>query len=100
MDTLHIKKRWDIYLNGRDGVKATAVAMLTMWMHLFPACGEFAETLHAFLVATARVLLILVLPLLFWIAPVSAIFTAHRIVTDEEIRARLRAGIHKNGGNA
>jgi hypothetical protein len=98
MDIDKKETRWDIYLNGRDGLKESAHAMLTMWWHLFPACGEFGEALYEFFAATARVFIILVLPLLFWIAPITAIFTAHRLLTDEEIRAQLRAGIHKNGG--
>jgi hypothetical protein len=95
--TAQIKERWDIYLNGRDGLKESACDLLTMWRHLFPACGIFAEALRDFLSATIAVLAILVMPLLFWVAPITAIFTAHRILTDDEIRAQLRAGIHKNG---
>lgn len=92
-----LKERWDIYINGRDGLRESASAMVTMWRYLFPACGAFAEALYEFLAATVRVLMVIMLPLLFWIAPITAIFTAHRILTDDEIRAQLRRDIHGNG---
>jgi hypothetical protein len=98
--SLHLKRRWDIYLNGSDGAKELTLNMLTMWQHLMPACGLFGEALVEFIGAVARVLLVIILPLLFWIAPVISIFTAHRLATDEEIRERLRNDIHKNGRGA
>lgn len=92
-----MKERWDIYWNGTSGAKELIWGLLTMWRHLLPACGEFAEAIVPFLTTLARVFLIIALPFIFWLAPVIAIFSAHRIVSEEEVRHRLRAGIHKNG---
>lgn len=94
-----VKERWDIYVNGTDGVKQTTLSMLTLWRALFPACGLFGETLVEFLGALLKVVLILVLPLLFWLAPLISIFTAHRRLTDDEVRAILRKDMHRNGSS-
>lgn len=94
----NLKRRWDIYLNGRSGAKELTVSMLTLWRHLLPACGLFGEALVELITALVRVVMVLVLPLLFWIAPLISFFTAHHEWTEDEARARLRARIHKNGG--
>jgi hypothetical protein len=96
--SFQLKRRWDIYLNGTDGAKELTVNMLTMWRHLFPAFGLFAEALVGLIAALGRVAFVLALPLLFWIAPLVSMFTAHRTLSDDEVRERLRARIHKNGG--
>jgi hypothetical protein len=94
---MNLKRRWDIYWNGADGAKETTRNMLTMWAHLFPACGIFAEALVEFLGSLLRVLLVLVAPLLFWTAPVISIFTAHRTLSDEEVRQLWRERGYTHG---
>lgn len=89
--------RFDIWLNGANGAKQLTVAMLCMWRSLTPACGPFAESLIEFLIALSRVIIVIVAPFLFWLAPVIAIFTAHRMVSEDEVRARMRANMHRNG---
>ena len=92
-----LKDRWDIYINGTDGAKRLTVNMLTMWRHLLPACGLFGESLVGLLSALLFVVVVLVLPFLFWLAPLVSIFTAHRTLSDAEVRERLRRDIHRNG---
>lgn len=92
-----MSERWDIYWRGKYGAKELMGNMLKAWTYLLPAGGEFGEAFVAAVRAFCLVLWIIVCPLFFWIAPIIAIFTAHRIVSDEEMSARLRAGIHKNG---
>lgn len=43
------------------------------------------------------VVAIVILPFVFWAAPIVAIFTAHRLLSDDEVRARMRADMHRNG---
>jgi hypothetical protein len=93
----HIRERIDVYLNGTDGAKELTINMLTMWQHLFPACGLFAEALVELIKAVLRVVIVVLMPLLFWIAPVISVFTAHRMLSDAEVRQRMRADIHRNG---
>jgi hypothetical protein len=93
------KHRWNIYLNGTYGVKEISVAMLTMWRYLLPACGLFGEVTVKFLAASYSVAVIFVMPFLFWLAPLISIFTAHRTLTDEEVRERLRRDIHRKGSS-
>jgi hypothetical protein len=92
-----IERRWDIYLNGRDGVKQLTINSLCAWRVISPVCGRFANALVEFLTATLILAGILVLPFAFWLAPFVAIFSARRVVSEDEIRARMRKDIHCNG---
>ena len=92
-----LKERWDIYWNGTSGARELTHALLTAWRYLLPACGQFAEALVPLLMALSRVAVILVAPLLFWTAPFISIFAAHRSLTDDEVRARMRRDLHRNG---
>jgi Na+/melibiose symporter-like transporter len=94
---IHLKERLNIYLNGTDGAKDLTFALLTMWLHFFDAAGALGAAFIAFVLALSRVLLVLVAPFFFWIAPIISLFTAHRIVPEAEMRQRLRDGMHKNG---
>jgi heme/copper-type cytochrome/quinol oxidase subunit 1 len=49
---------------------------------------------------TQPLLLALLGPVLVPLAPVLAIWTAYVPLTDEEVRERMRRGIHQNGGAA
>lgn len=90
-----MSERWDIYLNGEYGLKHVLRAWLTSWAELFPACGMFADALVNFLIAVLRVFLIFCLPFCFWAAPIVAIFTARRIVSDETIYQQMMTDRNK-----
>lgn len=79
-----IKCAMDIYVNGEGGLAELIREILPLWRYLFPAAGRFGEAAVEFIVATIRVVLVIVLPLLFWLVPVIALFTAHRVMPDEE----------------
>lgn len=95
--SFHFKERLDIYLNGTDGAKELTMNLLTTWRHYPDAAGALGAAFLSFIASLLRVFFVLFAPLLFWIAPLVSIFTAHRSVPEAEIRQRLRDGMHKNG---
>jgi hypothetical protein len=94
------KRRWRIYVHGNCGVKEATVGMLLAWRNVPELVADMWDPIRSIAHTAFLLVVALVAPLLFWLAPVLAIFTAYTEPTEEEIRARLRARIHKNGGTA
>lgn len=93
----HAKERWTIYFHGTDGVKALTFGLLSMWRHVPTEFRAWGKALAAVLRASVVVVWVLIGPLMFWLAPVIAIFTAHRVVPEAEVRARMRQRMHQMG---
>lgn len=88
-----MKSRWQIYINGRHGLKEAFVGMLLAWRNVPELAQEVWEACWSVLMLVTALLI----PFFCWLAPILAIFTAHHVPSDEEVCARLRANIHKNG---
>lgn len=90
-------QRFDIWWNGTDGVKHIARSFIGMWKYFIPACGLFGQAAVDLTGALLACIWTLLAPFIFWLAPLIAIFTAHRLLSDEEVRTRMRAAFHKDG---
>jgi hypothetical protein len=95
-----MNRRLDIYLNGNQGLKELMVDLLLSWRQVprlaRPAWRGMVDLFWNLL----PLLLAMLGPVLVPLAPVLCIWTAHYELTDEEVRQRLRRGIHKKGGAA
>jgi hypothetical protein len=91
------KRRFYIYWSGRQGLKELTIDLLLSWSQLPRLARPVWRGLVDLFWDILPLLLALFGPVLVPLAPVLAIWTAHIPLTDEEVRARMRAGIHKNG---
>lgn len=94
------KRRWRIYVHGKCGLKEAAVGLLLAWRKLPQLLADLWEPIKSIALTLFWLVFVLAAPLLFWLAPILAIFTAYVQPTEEEVRSRLRDRIHKNGGAA
>jgi len=95
-----MNRRLDIYLNGQNGLKELTLNMLLAWRTVPRAARPAWRALVDLFWDSMPLLLALLGPVLVPLAPVLAIWTAHRVLTEDdelEARARLRRGIHQNG---
>ena len=98
-----MNRRLDLYLNGRQGLKELSLDLLLSWLQVPRLARKVWRSVVDLFWDALPLLLALLGPVLVPLAPALAIWTAHRVLTDDEVReqhARLRAGIHKNGGAA
>ena len=95
-----MNRRIDIYLNGRQGLKELTVDLLLSWLQVPRLARPVWRSVVDLFWDLLPLLLAMLGPVLVPLAPVLCIWTAHYELTDEEVRQRLRRGIHKNGGAA
>jgi hypothetical protein len=98
--TIDIKRRFDIYLNGSQGLKELTVDLLLSWRQVPRLARPVWRSIVDLFWDLLPLLLAMLGPVLVPLAPVLCIWTAHYELTDEEVRQRMRARIHKNGGEA
>jgi hypothetical protein len=92
-----MNRRLDIYLNGEFGLKAWAIGLLLAPRRVGEPLLDAGRALADLLCAVLGIAFALCGPMLFWLAPVLALFTARRTHADDEVRERMRQGIHQNG---
>ena len=95
-----MNRRLDIYVNGRQGLKELTVDLLLSWRQVPRLARPMWRSMVDLFWDLLPLLLALLGPTLVPLAPVVCIWTAHYELTDEEVRQRLRRGIHQNGGAA
>lgn len=95
-----MNRRLDIYVNGNQGLRELTLDLLLSWAQVPRLARPVWRSLVDLFWDSLPLLLAMLGPVLVPLAPVLAVWTAHRELTDEEVRARLRRGIHQNGSES